>query len=228
MGIDNQWQSFVQRLDADGTMVGEAVGIPMQAGISQLFPDLTVDDAGGVYLAHTDSTTDRDDRVVHTSIPAGGSSVTPVPPVVTITGAVGGDPSYGAGPVGLYLAHTLVDGSRYRVVLTPGGQFDPDDTFITLGRLDQLNYMPKVVGGPSGGAVAWYKNTSGLRNELYLQRFTDLSGSLNGVGVPVVVANDVPPYQPSLTHVSDDTYAAAWSAGTNPDFFIKLRFVELQ
>ena len=78
-----------------------------------------------------------------------------------------------------------------------------------------------------GGALVYYTNVGGLANELHAVAFAyDGSGFTLGTAV-MLIPQTVPPYQATITHVTDDVYFVAWSGGPNPDYRIYGTFVEL-
>lgn len=220
------FQVFVQRLDADGSMAEESFDASFAPLASQTFPTLAAMADGTLYLAYGQGVApDWDDHVLYTAIAPDARVVSPLPPLPPAGRTLGEAPHLASGPDGaVYLA--FGDPLVGRIVLTDAAALIPDAPETLLGEAGLVNFYPKVAATQGGGAVVWYRNVSGLRNELWIQRFT-FDGASFSLSTPDLATGEwVPPYPPAITHIRDDIYFVAWSQGTSPDFRIMGAFLE--
>lgn len=217
------FQGFLQRLDADGALDGEATDLFLEPDVSQMNPTIAASPDGALHAAW-----DRDEgtgsRVARRALVAGvaGSA-----PVLVPEGSESFGAHHAAGPDGgIHVAYTLLDGSEYDVVLGDATETAPSPARLTLGRSGRLDHTPTIAPAPGGGAVAWFRNVSGYRNGLRVQAFTAVDGSYgSGTEWTMEGVEEALPYAPALTHVGDGTYFLAWSEGASPDIRLRARFV---
>ncbi len=221
------FQAFVQRIDGDGGLVGTAIDGYFEAGVTQSAPTVAADGQGDLYLAWVRTPSGEDDRVVHASIAAGTDQVEPGFPRDVLTNQTGYGPSYAAGSDDrIYLAYASSAADR-DIVLTDGSQFDGAPAFVYFGDASRVDHSPTVAATDGGGAVAYFRNVSGIRNQVVVQPF-GFDGTSFTLGVEQVLDTDtaIGAYPPALTHVEGDVYFVAWSEGASPDLYLKGRFVQ--
>jgi len=97
---------------------------------------------------------------------------------------------------------------------------------VSMGATARIDHSPVIAVSPGGGAVGWYRTVSGFRNRYLVQPFA-FDGAVLTPGDEIDLGTDqaVGVYSPALTHIGDDTFFAAWSEGTAPDFLVKARAV---
>ena len=180
---------------------------------------------GAVLLAWTNLVALDDDPVVHTTLKPGASEFDPH--VVAVTGAMGGAPSFSSGETPFLAFHRDL-GNEFDILIKNALNSDPNAPVLTLGQPGRIDHTPVVVATDDGGVVAWYRNVSGFRNDLFVQRFWyDETGFTAGVETQIITAMPVAPYPPALTSVGDNVFFIAWSEGQSPELFLKGQFIEL-
>ena len=221
------FQAFIQRIDSAGTFVGEAIDGYFESDVSHSLPSVAGADDGTIYVAWVRSPPAADDRVVNGRIAPGASVVTPSPPQEVIAGDSGGSPSYAVGGDGaVYVAYGGDDSDR-DIILAVGNQFDGGAASTSFGGVGRLDHSPTVAAAGGGGAVAYYRNVSGIRNQVVVQPFTYDGASFTLGNEELLDTESAAPYGAAITHVRDNIYFVAWSAGASPDLFIEGRFVSL-
>lgn len=217
------WQVFAQRLNADGSLSGEALSPIIEPAATHMYPDVAARPDGTLHLAYTRAE-GADERIYHTGYAAGASTPDPDPPVEGVAGAQGTGVTLASAPSGdvVYLAF----GNGSAIVLTTTAHLDPPTpAFVTAGLGPASS--PVLATREGGGALVYYTNVGGLNNELHAVAFAyDGSGFTLGTAV-MLIPQSVPPYQAALTHVTGDIYFVAWSGGSNPDYRIQGTFVDL-
>lgn len=198
------FQVFAQAVTAEGAVDGETWYPLLEPDVSQTVPSVTYRD-GVPWLAWTreDETTQQ---VMEAELPAAGDA-SPAAAVADLSA------SAGAHQDGAWLALAgIAGGGEQDIHVTGPGEH-------TLGASGRVDFSPRVetdAEGAAGAAVAWFRNDSGIRNDLLLATVG---------GDERLLASDVPPYQPALASVGDGVYLLVWSAGTSPDFRLVARFV---
>lgn len=223
-GLDETgtFQAFVQRIDAGGGLDGEAIDGQIENGVTHLWAAAAATADGTTYVAWVRSPATEEDYVVHTSLPDGAAALDPSPPIQAVT-AQASAPSYAALGERAYLAVA----SDSAIVLLDGSDLDGTASSLSFDDAGRLDHTPTVAAAPGGGAVAWYKNISGIRNDMFVQPFS-FDGITFTAGWDVEVpGGPMPPYPPAITHVKDGVYFVAWSEGTSPDFYLKGTFLQL-
>jgi hypothetical protein len=200
----NEYDIYVQHLNADGAMVSGGLWIANGLGVcvapkSQFYPVLTGDGSGGVYVAWQDYRTGTDNHIYAHHLSAGGAAITGWPadgaPVCQAQFSQYYPTVAGDGAGGLFVAwqdyrsgttnhifaqhvtalNTVVTADGFPVSLALNGQFSP-----------QMAY-----DGANGAFVAWYDSRSGQTNDIYVHRISRL-GQLNPTwdadGFPVCLA----------------------------------------
>jgi hypothetical protein len=224
----DRFHAYAQEMDADGALVGEALEPIFEPGVGHWNATATVS-GGEVIVAW-----DRNEAMMMDQVWLGGASGTPAPEL-----AVDGL----ATTFGASLAADASDPSRVYAALA--GDVIPGATDIrltdverplaerpveVLGAARVVDHSPVIAPSSDGGggAVAYYRNVSGLSNRLIVQRFT-YDGTDFTIGPELeVVSMRAAPYPPAITHVLGDLYFVAWSEGTSPAFRLRGRFVRAE
>ena len=225
-----RFQVFIQRIGANGDLIGEAIDGCFEAGVAQLYPDLAAAGDGTLYLGWTRSPDDGAEHVVHTRLAP--EDTEPEPPVEAVAAQSGSGaalaPSRGES-VRVYLAFHTEGGANVDVLLKDAARPGVETPVLRFGTSTEIDHSPAVAAGPDGGAVVWHRLIRGFENDVLVQRFNDNGQVLEKSGEPVRLNGDVaPPYAPAVTHISGHIYFIAWSEGKSPDFRLKGRFVNLE
>lgn len=224
--LGQRWQAFTAHLAADG-VAGDVERAPALADSNHDVPTVAAS-ATTSALAYVTSPDEGDSHVMvatrahdETSF----ASATDVWPE-----AATGAPSLSYSPDGThaYVAfdRVLAAGSEtWLMRLNDLGQATHAIRFDTDGAYD---HDAVVVATATGGAVLWYRLISGIRQDVYVQAFTDTDGTLALVGTPQKInVNYAVVYAPLFISVGDGAFFAAWSEGTSPKFRLKGRFLRL-
>lgn len=206
------FQSFVQRIDADGELVGEARSLKVEADHSHGFPDIARDAQGRLYAAWERSAAPDyksnllaqvrldGDLALLDSEPQnllGGSQQVAKPrylrrqrddePLLLTFG----DPQSG----GL----VLVDPAKPEVSLTlaDGGAID---------------HLPAAASHGGQGLLGWHRVVKGTVNATVVQGFRYQQGALQPLGAERVLTSEALPYGPTVLHVGEDVYFVGWTA----------------
>jgi hypothetical protein len=227
-GLDETgtFQVFVQRLDDDGNLQGEAIDVVIESAVTQSMPGLAATANGDLYLSYSRATASGEQQILQTRIPAGSSTPDPLPPrlVVSWNADLYSAMSSTADGLGAYLTY----GIDANVVVMDGDSLTAGAPFATFGQGGGLDFGSRVVAAPGGGVVFWYRNISGFRNELYAAAFADDGAALTPSPTVLITPGPVPPYGVAATHVDGELYFVAWSAGTSPDFRLQGMFTRIE
>ncbi len=221
-GIDTSFQTFIQRISADGNPQGEAIDVT-DRGNGHNAPTIASANDGGLFTAWQ-----RDDGngdvVWYGFIPAGASGFSVGPVAATTTSSAAPSLAVDRSSDTAYLA--VWDDTADDIVLIALNR-DGEIARTSLGAAAETDFSPVVVTSSTGGAVGWYRNVSGIRNRFVVQRF-DFDGTSFDLGDEhdLGTLGAVSVYSPALIHIGDDMYFGAWSEGDAPDFFVKGRAVD--
>ncbi len=219
------FQSYVQRVDSDGLMMGAAVDGELQDGQYQGQANLVMEASGDVILAWERNEEDESKHVVQVRV-AAGKDVPETGPV-RVSREKSSQVSLG-GEEGL--GYYLVSGrSAGGLLLKSAVDFDPDSNELKLGE-SKLAISPQVAASEGGGLVAWLETSAGFEAELYWQAFQNQDGSLVAIDEPRMVATDNPSigaYRLSLVHLHDEVFMLTWTEGPVSDLHVKWRFLDL-
>jgi len=216
------FQVFVQRLDGDGALVGEAIDAGLEPGVTQTGPAVAVGADGRTWLAWVRESGDASDvwfRALDEDTvpePAFEGLVAAEAPVLAV------DPE---DPARVWLAATADTRVRVDVLLTDVGLPLAERPTLSLGDSREIDHTPELVATPGGGAVLYHRVVSGIRNEVVLQSFHAVGPDLDA-DAEVSLARDEPagPYPLGFAAVAEGTLLAAWSDGTSPAFRLRARF----
>jgi len=193
------FQVFAPPLTAEGALDGDTWYPVLEPDVSQTAPSVTYrDDTPWLAWTREDDTTQQ---VMLAELPAAGDA-TAAPGLESLDSSASAD----LDRAWLALSDTT-DGGPVNIHLV-------GDVEHSIGAAFEPEHSPRV--SADGPAVAWFRNESGIRNELLVAR---------AGGPERTVANEVPPYQPAFTSVGEGVYFVAWSEGTSPDFRAVGRFV---
>ncbi len=226
-GLD-VWRVLFQRMDADGEPLSESLSVAGDSSNTQTYPTLANTAEGGLFGAFESSDMENT-RAKFGYLPAGEDKAPDARPAddaassgapVLATGAEAGDPAYLAW-------HRDASGELKTYLRTVTATIEEGESpaALSFGASGKNDHSPAVAASPTGGAVAWYRIISGIKNNVLVQGFSNENGVLTPLGLPVFV-NDSPaaPYPLSLVHIAGDLFFVAWSEGTSPDFRLRGRF----
>jgi hypothetical protein len=236
-----RFQAFVVAVEADGDLAPGPGGPPPdtfepypEPGVSQTFPALASAADGTLFAAWNRTEDEGADRVVHVSIDPAMQVVTPLPPAFASAIKTSAAPALVAvpgSPAQAVLA--LHAGETPDVVVRTAVPADFSILGASFGASGKADHTPAVAPGPGGGAVAWYRMRSGIRNDLYVQGFALDGATVTAAGSPLLLNppdvyedHAAAPYQTTIAHVGGGVYFLAWSEGKSPAFRIKGRFVK--
>jgi len=226
------WQAFVQRIDKDGALDGDAFEVNSNALDSQVYPSLAALPAGDMHVAWTRERVEGEDIAKHALIPAGASAPTG-PALDAIEGISTMSPSLAADPLQegrVFMAVGAGDESHSSIYIKNAAEMNTSSANLEFGEASEYSHTPGVVVGPDGGALVWYRIISGIRNDVMTQGFEYDGQDFVAHGSAVQVNNEGEfgaPYAPAIAHVKDNIYFIVWSQGVSPAFRLKGRFVEL-
>jgi len=217
------WQVFAQRLNADGTLVAEALSPIIEPAATHMYPAITGRPDGTLHLAYTRAE-GTVEQVFHTGFPAGAATPDPDPPAEAVTGTQGTGAALASSPDGdvVYLAFS----NGMNIVVTTTDILDPP-TPATQGGGHGPARGPVLATVEGGGAMVYFVNVGGLQNELHAVPYAYDGTDLTLGAATMLIPQTVPPYGAALTHVTGDVYFVAWSGGANPDYRIYGMFVSL-
>ncbi len=216
------WQAFAQRLNADGSLVQEALYPIIEPAATHMYPAIEAEPDGTLHLAYTRAEGVYE-RIYHTAFAADATGPDPDPPVEGFAGAEGNGAALASSPNGDVVYLAFGDGNNIALTTTDvtGGP-----TPVYIGGSGTA-HSPVLATREGGGALVYFTNVSGLSNELHAVPFSYDGTTLTFSTMVLLIPDTVPPYQPTITHITDDIYFVAWSGGPNPDYRIYGTYVEL-
>jgi len=218
------WQVFAQRLNADGSLAEEALSPIIEPAATHLYPAVAARPDGTLHLAYTRAEGTAE-WIVHTAYAAGTATPDPDPPVEAVAGVEGAGGALAAAPGGDVVYLAFGDGNN--IVLTTTAVVGGPAPVTASGGLGPA-HSPVLAAREGGGALVHYSNAGGLANELHAVAFTLDAGEFTLGSDTLILPETVPPYQATITHVTDDIYFVGWSGGPNPAYRISGTFVELK
>jgi hypothetical protein len=138
--------------------------------------------------------------------------------------AVGGTPR---------AALAFAGGWDSEVHLLDAADFSQAPAWASFGKQWKNDYSPALAPGPAGGgALAWYRVRAGSRFDVMVQRFS-LSGEAFSAQGQERLLNPADAqadhgallYPPTLAHLGQGVYFAAWTEGSMPALRLQARFV---
>jgi hypothetical protein len=219
------FQSFMQRVDFGGAMVGEAVDGELQDGLWQGQAALTLDDSGAAIMAWELTAEDDSNYIVQARIGAGQSAPESAP--VRMSNDNGSQVSFGSSTaMGSYVVAGRAAGG---LIVKPADALDPSSSELVLDRAKVALY-PQVALGNGTGVVGWLENTAGVEAEIYLQGFTSESANPIAMGGARILATDnatVGAYRLSISHILDQVFVVTWTEGPVTALQVKWRLVDM-
>lgn len=221
----NSFQSFMQRVDFEGAMVGEAVDGELQDGLWQGQAALTLDDSGAAIMAWELTAEDDSNYIVQARIGAGQSAPESAP--VRMSNDNGSQVSFGSSTaMGAFVVATRSAGG---LILKPADALDPSSSELVLDRAKAALY-PQVALGDGTGVVGWLENTAGVEAEIHLQGFSSESTNPVAMGEPRTLSTDnatVGAYRLSISHILDQVFVVTWTEGPVSALQVKWRLVDM-
>jgi hypothetical protein len=221
----NSFQSFMQRVDFAGAMVGEAVNGDLQDGLWQGQAGLTLRDSGAAIMAWEITAEDESTYIVQSRVSAGRSSPEAAP--VRMSDQNGSQVSFGSSAaMGSYVVSGRASGG---LILKPADALDASSSELTLSRAKVALY-PQLALGEADGVVAWLENTAGVEAEIYLQGFSQAGGNPIAVGEPQILVTDsasIGAYRLSISHLLDQVFVVTWTEGPVTELQVKWRLVDM-
>jgi hypothetical protein len=224
------FQVYVQRFDAEGVPAGNTVEPFLDAEVSESYPSLAAISASDLVVAWAREPAEADGEVVWKRLDDGSAPPEPVAPGEGLSGAPSlavdrEDPSH------LMLAFHVARGEGAAVRLVDLGAALPDRPTLVLGQASTgIDQVPTVALEPGGGAVGWFRNVSGLQNDVIVEGFRREGAALVGDGEILLRTEGAAPaiYGIGLTYVGGDVYFVTWAEGDNPAFMLFGRFVTVR
>lgn len=224
------FQTFLQRMSAQGELLGDRLHIAPEEAVGQFYPSLQVLPDATTLVAWVRSPTEGSDRVQACLVDAEFVGCDPENPWSPATESETGAP-FAAGAVAASSSGFLVyheaegAGSRIRAV---EATFSDSPQGVTLGAPGELNHSPVLAIYDQGAALLWYRVISGIRNDVRLGAFRPLGDSyVAPTPIRSLNENSAAPYAPAFVHIDGSRFLAVWSEGTSPDFQLVGRFVQL-
>lgn len=218
------FQMIVQPIGPTGLLTGPARHAKPEASFSQVYPAIGRGPDGSLLLVWSSESVEADTEVLYGWLPDGEPTMPAVYPVrqgPAYAGDLFTDPD-GNG----FLVYTADVGSESDVFVRP---LDPQSAAVrSFGAQGAIDHTGVLQWAPGGGAVVWYRNVAGLKNNLMGQTFEYADGlfSVNQSSKQINV-NYAAPYAPAVTHLGDRFYFFAWSEGDNPKYRVWGTFEEL-
>lgn len=222
------FQVWMQIIDQAGSNVGSGLLPAPEKGVTQTFPTVASDMVNTIYIAwqreSNDDSTDVGVRMV--SIPIIGTVKDPVQAFDPYSGHRNQAPDYTSTVQGglPWMAFQTSGQTATHIAVRNGRDFSAASVILDDG--PGMNHTPAVVSVQNGGAIVWYRQLSGIKNEVRFQEFqTDTAGNPIMLGKSVQLnTNPAAPYQPAIAALPDG-YFVAWSEGKSPAFRINGVFV---
>ncbi len=220
------FQMFLQQLTDTGLLQGDALHVKPEVSLSQVYPAVALGSDGAVWIVWSSEAIEGDPEILYGSIPKGATGLEQVYKArkegATSAGDLVTDPS-GQG----FLVYTAEVGSETDVYVRP---LDPASAALrSFGAAGSVDHSGVVrLGKNGGGAVAWYRNVSGLKNNIFAQPFEYNNGMFSVSTSSIQVTPEIAaPYALSFEHLGGGYYFIAWSQGNNPKFRVYGTFESL-
>lgn len=206
---------FVQPLDRDGALVGEALEPGPEAMITQSAPSIAVAADGAIWLAY-----DRAPDEGATEVWLWETTGAPALALEGLTGASGADLVAIDGGVYLAFAGETPAGNDLRLLQVGGAEA------ALVGVPRRTETAPRWAPAPDGRlGLAYFRQVRGFTMELLVAPVT--AGDPPEAGEEQLVHDAAPAYQPALTHVEGDYWFASWAEGASPAFRLRGAFLRL-
>lgn len=219
------FRAYGQRLELDGALAGPSFELDEPGAETHSDVAVATGAAGEAWIAW--SMIDGEGGTALSARVASGADVaTDRAPLMASAAASSGASLAIAGDLSVAALRVEDGGESDIALVADAGVFQHQVTFGDPGALDHSAVV--ALDGAGGGAVAYWRNLGGLRNQLVLRRFsTGDAGIALGDAVEVAHAIPAPPYPPAITYVGDGVYFVAWAEGDNPEFYLQGALLEL-
>ncbi len=218
------FQAFTQAIAADGSLIGDAQDTVVEPDVGQVYP--SVASQGGRQLVTWSRTPVEGDESTQLQLSDNGNTFSPV----ELASPAAGTAAVAFGETTMVAAWGEALASGSGVFL---GVVQPDGTIGARAQVspasDNRGHFSPIVafGDGDAGAVVWYRNISGFRNDVFVAPFEVIGGGID-VGQAVQVnTSPAAPYSPVLLPLGNDYWLVADVEGTNPDFNVEARVVRL-
>jgi hypothetical protein len=231
-----RFQVFVQHLDSSGALLGEPFSPHPEELVSQVYPSIATSSDGSFLLTWTRSPDVDDDSVVLTIIdptgpvPAAAEPIDLMPDTLSGYSWISALSAVDSTPFVAFHAGSTDMDVHVRPATTAS-----DQPIMQIGTPTALDLMPVVASAGNGGAVLWFRQRAGFKNDVRVQRFALDGNEFRTIGDEQFLnppttedPRDAPHlYAPALIHVMDHRYLAIWSEGQNPRFRLKAAVLDL-
>ncbi|MCK5798463.1 MAG: hypothetical protein KAI47_14830 [Deltaproteobacteria bacterium] len=221
------FQTFAQRIDVDGELVGEAVSLKVESDHAHGYPDIGKDAAGRLYVGWERSKApDYKPTLLAQARLDPAFTLLDAEPQNLLGGAQQADkPRYGrrqrVQDPQLLTFHDPLDN---RIVLMDAEK--PQVTPLRVGSTGQLHQGSAVSSHDGRGLLAWHQVVQGIISKTVVQGFS-YDGSSFVADAEQVLSEEALPYGPTVLHVANDTYFVGWTATTSADRRALGRFIAL-
>lgn len=211
----NAFVLFTTSVDRDGVAAPAGTTVHLPESAHQENADLVYGADGALRVAW-----DEDGRTYHGTF---DGALTPADPPLVFAGADTGAPSLAIDADGdAWIAVHVERRGGADILVKPADEHGATSSPIWFGEAGEVDLLPAIAFGPTGGAVFWYRRISGARFRLFVAPIDDPSAA-EEISTDVAAA----PYGATLVHIVDDVYFAAWADGANPNYRVRGRFIDL-
>ncbi len=227
------FQAYLQTLDAEGTTMGETVDGFVLDGVSQIEPTVVLDHNGQLQTAWVRWDFESDEKyIVQTTFETAGELSALDDPISLEANTMTGGPNLASwhGEKGqTYLAWHAEKSGEVDVFVGDALTAANNGRALRLGAQGRIDHVPQLAVRPGGGAVAWFRQLSGIRQEIFVHSFA-YDGESFEAGEEFQVPTEQPAalYAPAFVHLGEGIYFLSWAEGISPDFRLKGRLISLQ
>ncbi len=222
----NVFQTVLQRIDGDGLLTGGALHLVPDNSAGQVYPAIARASDSELILLWSHEPAEADAKAVYGLLGGDDQALAAVndanPDGPSTAGDVAANPVTGAA----FVTYTTQSGSTsdvwLRSIVEPA---QAKRSFCTAGKSCHTGAL--ALRG-EGGVIAWYRNISGLSNDMLAQPFVFAQGMFM-VDDAFRQVNELPvaPYAIGMTHVAGPYYFFTWSQGANPKYRVVGKFMKL-
>ena len=218
-----RFQVFMQRFDREGATIGDGVPARLDATTTQQHPSVTTLEDGSLRLAWHEEADGGASRVVHNRWPA--DTLTPLSVTDVFNVPTGTRSSYSAKGDRAYLATDLT--TAFKIGMKRAEFVSTNAPSLQVGGDSAIDHTPAFAASETGGAVAWMRVVQGTRSSLQVARIDDMNGNLQLGTARSIRDSSGGPSAPALVHITGDVYFVSWLEGSNPEYRVKGRFIDL-
>lgn len=224
----SSFQVFVQAMDGEAALDGEADDVAPEPGVGQDAPALTVGADGRVWAAWQRGEADGTETTWFRALDEGVAPARAFADADRTAGpALAADV---ADPDRVWLSVAADLGIREDLALADVGDPSGAGASDTFGDARDLETWATLSAGDAGqGAVVWLWSIQGIQSGVAAARFSaEADGSIAfGDRVELARAQPAGPYPLGVARLSADWLFVAWSDGDSPAFRLRGRFVRL-